>query len=162
MNTIPPITDPMGKSWRQPKDIRQAPMDGKFVLLTRQQWDALPEYSTSMPSGVYPGKCWKRIERLRMREGWIKTTEYLCWYGEHPDPTKCSNNYRLARFGKLKPLAPTRDNAIAELVRVKEQCGVGLAKRIIQNLGAWHFTDLRPDLYPAVLAECAKYPDEPE
>lgn len=77
-NFIPPITDPMGKHWRQPNPHRFA-IDGAHALMTRQDFDALSEYSASTPSGVYPGKCWK-AER---RGVW-----YLRWYAAddgHPD-----------------------------------------------------------------------------
>lgn len=86
MNAIPPMTDPLGKYWYQPADIGEAPMDDTHVLLRPDQVEALHEYSTSIPSGVYPGKCWKRCEC----SGWL-----LVWYGEVPDtPDRCSINWR--------------------------------------------------------------------
>ncbi len=90
---IPALTDPMGKYWRQPDDIRSAPMDGKHVLLSRSQFQGLNEYSASHPSGVYPGKCWRR------QEGRINL---LVWYGETSDPKKCSIEFREIRIGRLK------------------------------------------------------------
>lgn len=87
---IPAMTDPLGRHWQQPIDIRTAPMDDTHVLLYPSQFDGLVEYSTSIPSGVYPGKCW----RTQLRDGsWI-----MRWYGEHPDPAQrdklCTNNHR--------------------------------------------------------------------
>jgi hypothetical protein len=85
-NEIPPMTDPLGKHWQQPADIRHAPMDGEHVLLTKSQIDALPEYSSSYPSGTYDGKCWKR-------EGdgfW-----WLCWYYPNPKPNTISIGSRI-------------------------------------------------------------------
>lgn len=73
---IPEMTDPLGKHWDQPKDIRSAPMDEYTVLLDQRQVNQLSEYSTSYPSGVYPGKCWKRQEK----EGFL-----LVWYGDEDD-----------------------------------------------------------------------------
>lgn len=33
--------------------------DDDFFLITKENFDKLPEYNTSCPSGVYEGKCWK-------------------------------------------------------------------------------------------------------
>ncbi len=82
---IPEMTDRLGKYWEQPPDIREAPMDAEIVLLTLRQFEGLHEYSSSIPSGVYPGKCWKRLERDR---------PYLGWYGVCDDPERCSVNFR--------------------------------------------------------------------
>lgn len=76
MTAIPPMTDPLSRYWRQPKDIRDAEMDKEHVLLTADQFAGLHEYSTSVPTGAYEGKCWKR----QQTNGWL-----LCWYGESPD-----------------------------------------------------------------------------
>jgi hypothetical protein len=82
---IPEMTEPLGRYWRQPADIRDAPIDDKTVLLTPYQFAELHNYSATMPSGVYPGKCWRR----QSREGW-----HLGWYGVDPDPKFCTNNWR--------------------------------------------------------------------
>lgn len=83
---IPEMTDRLGKYWDQPKDIRSAPLDGKHAILTPRQVKELAEYSSTVPSGVYPGKCWKRIERGKA---------YLAWYGVHPtDPNLCTISFR--------------------------------------------------------------------
>jgi hypothetical protein len=37
-------------------------LDETHALLTQAQFDALPEYSYSVPTGVIPGKTWKRLE----------------------------------------------------------------------------------------------------
>jgi hypothetical protein len=81
---IPEMTDPLGKHWEQPRTIREAPMDDDHVLLTKAQFDRLHEYSSTLPTGVYPGKCWKRKE-----DRWL-----LVWYGLTPDPTQCSIEFR--------------------------------------------------------------------
>lgn len=70
-NAIPAITDPMGRHWQQPADIRLAPMDAQHVQLTARQVAGLLEYSSSYPSGTYDGKCWLR------KNG---ATCWLCWY----------------------------------------------------------------------------------
>lgn len=96
---IPAMTDPMGAYWHQPADIREAPMDDKLVLLTPRQFEGLPEYSTSQPSGVYPGKCWRRQEYERGPDNRPRPTGrwFLAWYGDEfeKDGKKfVSNNYR--------------------------------------------------------------------
>lgn len=83
---IPLMTDPLGKYWDQPRDIRQAPMDETHVLLTARQLDDLLDYSSSYPSGTYDGKCWKR----QGEDCW-----YLCWYQPHPTPVKIGIGYRI-------------------------------------------------------------------
>lgn len=82
---IPVMDDPLGKYWDQPCDIRSAPMDETHVLLTEQQFRDLHEYSATLPSGVYPGKCWKRKE-----QSWL-----LVWFGIAADPTSCTIEHRL-------------------------------------------------------------------
>lgn len=80
------MTDPLGRHWQQPADIRQAPMDDKHVLLTPRQLAGLLDYSRSYPSGTYDGKCWKR-------EG--EDCWYLCWYQPHATPGKIGIGYRI-------------------------------------------------------------------
>lgn len=82
---IPVMDDPLGKYWDQPRDIRDAPMDNDTVLLTPMQFDDLLEYSASIPTGVYPGKCWKRIERKHA---------LLVWYGDETPDHKCPILFR--------------------------------------------------------------------
>lgn len=83
---IPQMTDPLGRHWRQPSDIREAPMDDKHVLLTAHQIAGLPEYSSTYPSGTYDGKCWKRING----DG-----QWLCWYEPHTMPGKIGIGNRI-------------------------------------------------------------------
>jgi hypothetical protein len=83
---IPPITDPLGRYWNQPTDIREAPMDDTHVLLTARQIDGLCEYSSSYPSGTYDGKCWLRANG---------DTRWLCWYHPHPQPGKIGIGSRI-------------------------------------------------------------------
>jgi hypothetical protein len=86
MNAIPIMDDPMmGKHWQQPHDISSAPMDETHVILTPAQVDALLKYDRSMPSGVYPGKCWMRREHC---------ATYLVWYGEETADHKCPILFR--------------------------------------------------------------------
>jgi hypothetical protein len=85
---IPPITDPLGRYWRQP-DMTDVQMDATHALLTQAQFEGLSEYSATVPTGVYPGKAW----RANIEGVW-----HLRWYGEHADPAQrdklCTNNWR--------------------------------------------------------------------
>lgn len=94
-NIIPPITDPMGKYWRGP-DMSQVLLDDKSAVMSKAVFDELPEYSTSTPSGVYPGKSWKRNRLIFLANGSYKPTAewFLCWFGLHPDPKFVSNHIR--------------------------------------------------------------------
>jgi hypothetical protein len=96
MNAIPEITDELGRYWEQP-DLRSVLIDDTHCILTQQQFDKLEEYSASQPSGVYPGKAWKRHDGA-FDQRFIKTggvPEWLlAWYGNCDDPAKCSVNFR--------------------------------------------------------------------
>lgn len=84
-NTIPPMHHPLGRHWPQPERDAIA-LDDVHALMTRPTFEALPEYSTTTPSGVYPGKMWRREYEGR----W-----YLRWFGIVPGRTDvCSNNQR--------------------------------------------------------------------
>jgi hypothetical protein len=86
MNEIPPMTDPLGRYWDQP-DPSGILLDDTHAVMTAHSFKALHDYSHSMPTGVYPGKMWKR------QTG--KGTWYLTWFGEHEDPKLCSINQRI-------------------------------------------------------------------
>jgi hypothetical protein len=93
---IPPITDPMGANWVQP-DRNRIRIDERYARMNQATFDRLPEYSATRPTGVYPGKMWKRhdgaFDHRFLEEGgtpvWL-----LCWYGESDKPGCCSNHYR--------------------------------------------------------------------
>jgi hypothetical protein len=82
---IPPITDQLGKHWKQP-DRYSVLIDDDVAMMSQASFDQLIEYSTSIPSGVYDVKIWKR--RVT-RSKWL-----LCWYGPAPNPNQCSINTR--------------------------------------------------------------------
>ena len=82
VNTIPEITDPMGKCRGQPSR-QNIIIDDTHALMFETTLYQLAEYSHSMPSGVYPEKMW----RAKWREIWL-----LRWYGESDIPGMCSNN----------------------------------------------------------------------
>lgn len=108
MNQIPEMTDPLGRHWNQPKDIRSAPMDGKHVILTKAQISGLSNYDRSMPSGVYSGKCWLRENG--------KTT-WLVWYGRETGPG--SKEFRVEHRVVLeldaRPAPPAIDVAYSKI-----------------------------------------------
>ncbi|MFP3556375.1 hypothetical protein SB861_37530 [Paraburkholderia sp. SIMBA_049] len=95
-NVIPPITDPMGAYWAQPA-IDDILVSNETAVMSLEAFDTLTEYSTTVPTGVYPGKMWK----AEMTPGqW-----YLRWYGLVPgDDSKCSNNQRLIQIMDWKTL----------------------------------------------------------
>lgn len=75
MDVIPEMTDPRGKHWTQP-DRQMIFIRGGVAHMTKQDFSKLSQYDTSMPSGVYPGKMWKRLEKDKF---------YLVWYEDKPE-----------------------------------------------------------------------------
>lgn len=80
---IPPITDPMGTHWEQPPR-EEILIDDTHAIMSASAFKALHEYSASMPSGVYPGKMWKRHNGIYdadfLRRGGAPEWK-LGWYG---------------------------------------------------------------------------------
>ena len=90
-NMIPPITNHF---WPQPS-LDKILIDDTHALMERSTFDALIEYSASMPSGVYPGKMWKRHDGLFDPRCKPENRKWLLmWFGECDDPSTCSNNWR--------------------------------------------------------------------
>lgn len=83
-NEIPHMDDPMGKHWEQPHRSRIL-IDDKHALMTEVDFNKLHDYSTSTPSGVYPGKMWRCYQRGKW---WLR------WFGLSDDPKFCSNHAR--------------------------------------------------------------------
>ncbi len=81
---IPPITNLLGKYWKQPK-ISDIEIDDNHPLMTKETLEQLMEYSCSFPTGVYEGKMWKS----KTINGWI-----LRWYGYGQGNEYCSNRSR--------------------------------------------------------------------
>jgi hypothetical protein len=96
LQDIPPITHPMGRNWPQP-DRARILIDETHALMTKRTFDELKEYSASFPSGVYPGKMWKRhdgaFDPAFLAAGG-KPEWLLVWFGNHPDTKYVSNNSR--------------------------------------------------------------------
>lgn len=92
-HAIPPMTDPLGQHWHQPK-TDSVLVDDTHAVVSDADFHRLPEYSCSMPGGVYPGKMWRRHDGAHDRTCLIPVW-LLCWYGESPEPNKCSVNHRI-------------------------------------------------------------------
>lgn len=91
---IPQINDLMGKYWSQPNRF-EIEIDDNHALMSKENFDRLAEYSCSVPTGVYPGKMWKRrVFFLKRYEAHPNDTFLLVWFGNHPDPKFVTNNYR--------------------------------------------------------------------
>lgn len=58
MNSIPPMTDELGKCWTQP-DREQIDFSDGAAKLSQAAFEKLLDYSYSIPSALYPGKMWK-------------------------------------------------------------------------------------------------------
>lgn len=95
-NIIPPITDPLGKSWRQPHP-KYIVLDENYAAMSKQTFLGLPEYSDTNPTGVYAGKMWRahRTWRVREKDGTFKTVERweLCWYYDLPQDRPENTGY---------------------------------------------------------------------
>jgi hypothetical protein len=91
---IPPMTDPLGRHWKQP-DRSSILVDDAHAVMDRHALETLAEYSSSRPSGVYPGKMWKRLDGIFDSRCKPEDCEWrLCWYGECEDKRVCSINCR--------------------------------------------------------------------
>jgi hypothetical protein len=88
-HVIPPMTHPLSSAWHQPPR-RDIEIDDKYAMMSRRTFEALHEYSCSLPSGVYEGKMWRRGEPyIEPRSVW-----YLGWFGCSDKPDKVSINWR--------------------------------------------------------------------
>lgn len=93
----PALESPYGPgAWHQPERTKVL-IDATHALMTKAVFDSLAEYSTTMPSGVYPGKMWRRhdgsFDPRCTNPEWL-----FCWYGRTDDPEKCSVNFRKVIF----------------------------------------------------------------
>lgn len=95
-NVIPPTVHPLGQYWEQPP-MMEIEIDDTHALVPRRIFDALKEYSLSVPTGAYEGKAWRRqvgyfvygCWRPAVPEQWL-----LCWYGVSEAKGKVSINAR--------------------------------------------------------------------
>lgn len=73
------MTHPLSNHWEQP-NRNQIELTKDYAHMNLDTMNALAEYSTSIPSGVYGGKMWKRK---------INNIWHLCWY-QRPYRGKCT------------------------------------------------------------------------
>lgn len=77
---IPVMDDPLSKHWDQPSsDNFIIGHDSDEVIMSTVDYEKLLEYSSSIPSGVYPGKMWKSIHYDMKGK---PARSFLMWYGE--------------------------------------------------------------------------------
>lgn len=78
---IPPITHRLGRYWEQP-DRLEILVDDTHAVMSRRAYARLANYETSLPSGVYGGKMWRR-------------GNLLCWFVDLPlQPSACGVRQR--------------------------------------------------------------------
>ena len=85
---IPAITEPLGRYWEQP-NRKNIIIDDKHALMTKEDFEKIPDYSFSQPTGVYAGKMWKGSDD--------KKTWYLKWWSAPDKSDKsgmCDGNVR--------------------------------------------------------------------
>lgn len=67
---LPPMTDPLGRHWHQPRNLRDVvKLHDTHAVVPEGVFLSLSRYDSSLPTGVYPGKCWRMGQK------------FLCWYG---------------------------------------------------------------------------------
>lgn len=105
MHEIPEMTHELGRHWDQPlrHNIR---IDGDYAIMTEKTSLLLHRYDTSLPSGVYEGKMWARLEH--------DDELWLCWYGPSNEPDKCSINCKKIRVEYI-PLSFETPMALPQL-----------------------------------------------
>jgi hypothetical protein len=86
---VPPITHPMGKHWDQP-DPHAFEWHEDRVVMTREQFKALHDYSCSLPSGVYDGKMWRLTSHHGTSVPMNERRCFLRWFAPSDDPNQCS------------------------------------------------------------------------
>lgn len=85
------FTDKGLGAWRQPNRDEICVSDDTAIM-SISAYNKLYEYSSTVPTGVYPGKMWRCVDRDRLNDGQV-FQEYLCWYG-YVDGDTCSINSR--------------------------------------------------------------------
>jgi hypothetical protein len=89
---LPALESPYSSSaWQQPSR-ESILIDKTHALMTGATFEKLAEYSSTMPSGVYPGKLWRRHDGIYDRRC-VTPRWLLCWYGP-VDADKCSIEFR--------------------------------------------------------------------
>jgi hypothetical protein len=91
----PNVIPPPERKMDQP-DRRDIIVDDTHALMSKSAFDKLPEYSATMPTGVYVGKMWKRHDGVydsAFRASGGVPDWKLVWYGPVVDK-KCAVLFR--------------------------------------------------------------------
>lgn len=78
-NIIPPMTHPYGAHWTQP-DPKNIVLDNDYAMMRKKDFDRLPDYTRSEPTGKYNGKMWKGQFQVSGQMKW-----FLCWCHDEND-----------------------------------------------------------------------------
>lgn len=124
-NHIPTMTHELGRYWSQPSP-NDIIVGDKTALMKLETLHKLSDYSASYPSGVYPGKMWRR----ESPEGWK-----LCWYEVKSDTLCCIktrvikivDNLPVPQVTEELPLVEDASTPDSELETLRMQlaaCGV--------------------------------------
>lgn len=81
---IPVMTHKLSSGWDQPS-TEKILVDDESAVMDNKTFEQLKNYSTSIPSGVYEGKMWRRL---------IGIDWYLCWYCQSDRPSMCAVDKR--------------------------------------------------------------------
>lgn len=81
IETIPVMTDPLGRHWEQP-DPEDILVDDKHALMSLASFEKIRDYSRSEPTALYAGKMWKT------QNGLILTIWYLHFVTESESADK--------------------------------------------------------------------------
>lgn len=94
---VPPMNHPLSSVWRQPSRFR-IEVDNTHALMSQAVFNELLEYSSTQPSGVYPGKMWRRHDGIydtKFLASGGKPEWLLCWYDvSEKGPDWCSTKTR--------------------------------------------------------------------
>lgn len=72
-NVIPPMIHPYGAHWVQPNP-KNIVLDKDYAMMSKKDFDLLPDYTCSQPTGKYNGKMWKGLLHVPKNDRW-----YLAW-----------------------------------------------------------------------------------
>lgn len=98
---LPAMTDPLGKHWAQPGGLRdRVRLHRDHAVIAAQDWEGLPRYETTTPSGVYAGKAWR-------------SGPFLCWFGPERAGV-CAIGMLRAVIAAPPPVFPGRGDAIRD------------------------------------------------
>lgn len=82
----------MGKHWGHDNTLRdRVKIYETHCTISERDWQSLPRYESSHPTGIYAGKCWRR--------GF-----WLCWYGRVKVVSIRGEQYNQAIIGYARAL----------------------------------------------------------